>query len=908
MHLHRPARPAAVAALGALILTSTALGTGIPAAQATPADDCTAPDVTLTAAATGNSAISVQPGQVVALTGGTFAGGIDQLPAGGTLCVTAGTTLDPAYLNNAQGAIAVAAGGTLDAPNQVVAAGFELDNAGTATFAGLGINGNATLNNRSGATLTIRSGFAPAAGTVINAGTMVVQGDATLNDQVALTNENELHVQGSLTANGHLGNSGLLRVDRDIVLNGSGTLSNTCGIQAGGDLRNDATGSSNTGLLLVGGTFSNNGSWSQPHAGTLSAADLIDDGTLTGFGSYRFTGGTSVQGTFAGDSAADPIVVDTGQDPPFPGQTGQIANVVAGTVDPGTIEDHPSPGCAAPVDRTSADIRVTKTGLAQVLTGASVTYTLTVENEGPDLATGVVLTDTLPAELTDVTVSDAGTVSGGVATWAIGDLAAGAGVTRTVTGTAPAAVATLTDTASATSTSPDPAPSNNDGSTAAQQVVTEVVTTDPGQLPGPTAANVDRQTLAGVPVLGVGAGNSPDGLRLTYERLSDPTHGGARMSGAGAFGYLPDSGFAGIDSFTYRVCDSQTPAQCSAPATITITVLPRALNDEATTRRSHPVTVPVSANDTTGAQLTRIVSWPHHGGVTGLDPAEGTLTYDPGGYLGDDELVYETCSVTDPGVCAQATVVLHVIPDNDPPVTDLTVLTTTVDTAVSGALEVSDPNGDAVAVGEVFGPVYGSESTAQLSTTYQPRPGFAGVDLYAYTACDDGYPQLCSTGLVRGLVDPVATDDTASTAAGSPVPVDVRANDLGEVDPPALVADPAHGTATWDGSRFVYSPADGFSGTDSFRYRICAADGSGLCADATVTVTVADPGGTPGEPGTPGDPGDPGTAGTGPGAGSTGGGPALAITGAAVGGGLLLGLGLLALGAGLHRAGRRRSA
>lgn len=906
MHLHRPARLTAVAVLGAL-LTGTALSTTVLPAQAAPADDCTTPDVTLTAATTGTSAISVQAGQVVALTGGTFAGGIDQLPAGGTLCVTAGTTLDPAYLNNAQGAIAVAPGGTLDAPNLVVAAGFELDNAGTATFAGLGINGNATLHNREGGTLLIRSAFAPAAGTVINAGSMTVQGDATLNGQVSLSNENELRVQGALTANGHLANSGLLRVDQGLTLNGSGTLANTCGIQTGGDLMNGATGSSNAGLLLVGGTFTNNGSWAQPDSGTLSATGLVDDGTLTGFGSYRFTGSTSVQGTFAGDSAQDPIVVDTGQDPPFAGQTGQIANLVAGTVTPGTIEDYPAPGCATPVDRNSADIRVTKSGPAQVLTGATVTYTLTVRNEGPDPAADVVLTDALPAELTGVTVSDGGTVAGGVATWAIGDLAVGASATRTVTGTAPAAVATLTDTASATTSTADPTPANNDGSTAAQRVVTEVVATAPGPSNPPTAEDVTRQTVAGIPVLGMGDGASPDGLRLTYERLSDPAHGLARMTGAGPFGYLPDSGFAGIDSFTYRVCDSQTPAQCSAPATVTITVLPRALNDEATTRRSHPVTVPVSANDTTGAQVTRIVTWPHHGGVTALDPAEGTLTYDPGGYLGDDELVYETCSVTDPTVCAQATVVLHVIPDNDPPVTDLTVLVTTVDNPVSGALEVTDPNGDAVAVGDVFGPVSGSESTAQLSTTYQPRPGFAGVDLYAYTACDDGYPQLCSTGLVRALVDPVATDDTASTPVGSPVAVDVQANDLGEVDPPALVADPAHGTATWDGSRFVYTPAAGFAGTDSFRYRICAADGSGLCADATVTVTVTS------EPSEPGDPGDPGTGGGGPGdpgatGGPTGGGPALAITGAAVGGGLLLGLGLLALGAGLHRAGRRRSA
>lgn len=63
---------AAVVGLGAALVVPAA-GT----AQGAPVDDCATPDRTVTAAATGNSPISVAPGEVVALTGGTFPGGID---------------------------------------------------------------------------------------------------------------------------------------------------------------------------------------------------------------------------------------------------------------------------------------------------------------------------------------------------------------------------------------------------------------------------------------------------------------------------------------------------------------------------------------------------------------------------------------------------------------------------------------------------------------------------------------------------------------------------------------------------------------------------------------------------------------------------------------------------------------
>ena len=48
---------------------------------------------------------------------------------------------------------------------------------------------------------------------------------------------------------------------------------------------------------------------------------------------------------------------------------------------------------------------------------------------------------------------------------------------------------------------------------------------------------------------------------------------------------------------------------------------------------------------------------------------------------------------------------------------------------------------------------------------------------------------------------------------------------------------PAHGIATIAGSTIVYTPAIGFSGTDTFRYTI--GDGHGGSASANVSVNIA---------------------------------------------------------------------
>ena len=70
-------------------------------------------------------------------------------------------------------------------------------------------------------------------------------------------------------------------------------------------------------------------------------------------------------------------------------------------------------------------LTVSKTATASVASGANLTYTLNYGNTGTAGATNVVVRDTLPAGTTFVSASNGGTVSGGVVTWNVGNVAAG---------------------------------------------------------------------------------------------------------------------------------------------------------------------------------------------------------------------------------------------------------------------------------------------------------------------------------------------------------------------------------------------------------------------------------------------------------------------------------------------------
>jgi len=114
----------------------------------------------------------------------------------------------------------------------------------------------------------------------------------------------------------------------------------------------------------------------------------------------------------------------------------------------------------------SADLSIVKNAdPAQVVAGGNILYTFDVTNSGPDEATGIVISDTLPAGVTYVSGAPGCNAVGQVVTCSINPIAAGGnrqtGITVSVS---PTATGVITNSAHVTGNENDPDPSNNDDS------------------------------------------------------------------------------------------------------------------------------------------------------------------------------------------------------------------------------------------------------------------------------------------------------------------------------------------------------------------------------------------------------------------------------------------------------------
>jgi LPXTG-motif cell wall-anchored protein len=90
---------------------------------------------------------------------------------------------------------------------------------------------------------------------------------------------------------------------------------------------------------------------------------------------------------------------------------------------------------------------------------------------------------------------------------------------------------------------------------------------------------------------------------------------------------------------------------------------------------------------------------------------------------------------------------------------------------------------------------------------------------------------------------PAVKPDAGSSDKGAAVTIDVLSNDdsgANHADPTTLTIAkaPSHGTASVTSSyKVLYTPTKGYSGIDSFQYRVCAV-GGGACAVEVVNVSV----------------------------------------------------------------------
>ncbi len=130
------------------------------------------------------------------------------------------------------------------------------------------------------------------------------------------------------------------------------------------------------------------------------------------------------------------------------------ASVTSTTLDANTTNNAAAVSTAV---ATNADISIVKSGPTTVVAGTAITWTLTVHNAGPSVASGVTIGDPVPEELSAFTANTTAGTCAGQVSCALGDIAPNTDVTITVNGTVGSgATGPLVNTANVASPTPDP--------------------------------------------------------------------------------------------------------------------------------------------------------------------------------------------------------------------------------------------------------------------------------------------------------------------------------------------------------------------------------------------------------------------------------------------------------------------
>jgi subtilisin family serine protease len=352
-----------------------------------------------------------------------------------------------------------------------------------------------------------------------------------------------------------------------------------------------------------------------------------------------------------------------------------------------------------------------------------------------------------------------------------------------------------------------------------------------------------------------------DGDALHVASASDPAHGTTTVDPGGAsVTYTPDLDYVGLDSFTYVVDDGHggTDEGFVQMAVSEGNDPPVAVDDTASVAEDGSVSIPVLANDTDPdgpALFVASVGSAGHGSVV-IDPSSTSVTYTPAtDYNGPDTFTY----VVDDGVglTDSGSVSVTVTPVADAPVAVDDTVSVGEDsgpTNIAVLTNDTDADEDTLSTSAVTDPPHGTASVnADGTVAYAPDPNYNGPDSFDYTVSDGtGGTDSGHVSVTVTAVDdqPTAAPKTASTPASTPVTITMSGTDPDTceltfqfIDVPdhggvgSLVQQPCvAGSPNADSATVVYTPNAGYSGPDSFTYRVL--DATSASATVTVSITV----------------------------------------------------------------------
>ncbi|PHR97583.1 MAG: hypothetical protein COA78_27370, partial [Blastopirellula sp.] len=350
--------------------------------------------------------------------------------------------------------------------------------------------------------------------------------------------------------------------------------------------------------------------------------------------------------------------------------------------------------------------------------------------------------------------------------------------------------------------------------------------------------------------------------------LTEPTNGAlyAFDGATGAVWYQPDFDYAGTDSFTYQLVETDTGELYSSPtATVSLMVMPAnesPLADDLAVTVSEDgvqaITLTGSDGELVASQTLTftITQQPANGTLTNFDALAGTVDYTPNaGYAGEDTFAFEITDDATVGwesrTSELGTVSITVTGDNDAPVSNSQLIGVPEATAVTillgndGDEELTESMTMQVTAAPLHGTLTGFDALTG-EVIYTPDVGYLGTDTFSYTLTDDtGLGQVSSVAVIDLDVGTLPTADAAAVTLLEDATLAITlTGDDGDINNVntlqyAITQQPSNGEIlNFDSAlgTFAYQPAVNFNGTDTIEFTVSYTTGTGAVVTSLASV------------------------------------------------------------------------